>query len=78
MMAATEDACTYDLDIPWPIHKAGTASHSTPPERRPGAVQHRAPEVRQRCGVADAAVAEVHGDERVLHDLLGGAAVIDE
>ncbi len=22
MMAATEEGCTYDLDIPWPLHKA--------------------------------------------------------
>lgn len=22
MMAATEEACTYDLDLPWPLHKA--------------------------------------------------------
>lgn len=22
MMAASEDACTYDLDVPWPLHKA--------------------------------------------------------
>lgn len=22
MMAATEEGCTYDLDVPWPLHKA--------------------------------------------------------
>ena len=60
--------------------RAAWRTHDRPvPQRRAGAVDHGLPQVGQRLvGVAQPRPAAVHRDERVLHDLLGGAHVADQ
>lgn len=63
MMAAAEEACTYDLDLPWPLHKALVSLAASE-----GALEGPAP-WSIPVGLVDDAGTGVEGLGAVMNDL---------